>query len=180
MFSGQGVARESSSGHHEVVLEMVRKIAIGLEVAESVAMGVEVTEVRATIMQRRDLYGSTPRTTLDGLQEPELREAARAEPLREAPNCTTTADETGESNSREGVAFRLQIMGVFTLCGLLATLGWGGMTGLIVLISKVWSMEDAREYKDASTNMGSLGSQGRAQLLKPMVISPREESARWE
>ncbi len=72
------------------------------------------------------------------------------------------------------------IMGVFTLCRLLATLGWGGMTGLIVLISKVWPMEDAREYKDATTNTGSLSSQGRVRPLKPAVISPQEERARWE
>jgi hypothetical protein len=107
VFSSQGEAREPSSGHHEVVLEKVRSIVIGLEMAESVAMGVEVTEVRATIIQRWDLYGLTPRTTLDGFRGPELREMARAEPLREAPNCTTTADETGELNAREGVAFGL-------------------------------------------------------------------------
>jgi hypothetical protein len=71
-------------------------------------------------------------------------------------------------------------MGVFTLCGLLATLGWGGMTDLIVLISKVWSVEETREYKDASTNTGSLGGQGQAGPLKPAVISPQEERARRE
>jgi hypothetical protein len=71
-------------------------------------------------------------------------------------------------------------MGVFMLCGLLATLGWEGMTGLLVLISNVWTMEDAKEYRDTSTNMGLLGSQGQSLPLKPAAISLREERARWE
>ncbi len=66
VFSSQGEARESSGGHHEVVLEVVRNMAIGLEMAESVAIGVEVTKVRSTILQRWDWYGPTPRTMLDG------------------------------------------------------------------------------------------------------------------
>ncbi len=71
-------------------------------------------------------------------------------------------------------------MGVLTLCRLLATLGWGGMTGLIVVISKVWSKEEAKEHKDVSTSKGLLNRQGQAQLPRPTVVSPREERARWE
>ncbi len=86
----------------------------------------------------------------------------------------------GELNAREGVAFGLQIMGVFTLCGLLATLGWGSMTGLLVLISKAWPMEDVKEYRDARTNTGLLGSRGQSRPPKPAAVSFREERARWE
>ncbi len=57
------------------------------------------------------------------LRKLEHEKATQAELLGEAPNCTTAADELGEFNAREGVAFGLQIMGVFTLCGFLATLG---------------------------------------------------------
>jgi hypothetical protein len=45
------------------------------------------------------------------------------------------------------------------------------MTGLIVIISKVWPMEEAKEHKDASTSTGSLNRQGQAQLPKPAVVS---------
>jgi hypothetical protein len=180
VLSGQGKAQEPYSGHHETMIEMMRNMAMGLEMAESMARGVEVTKVRATILQGWDWYGPTPRTTSAGPRQPGPPEAARAEALREVPNCTAVADKAGELNAREGIAFGLQIMGVFTLCGLLATLGWGGMTGLIMVISKVWPVEEAREHKDVSTSTGSLDRQSQAQLLKPAVISPREERARLE
>jgi hypothetical protein len=139
---------------------MVRSVAVGLEVAESVTLGVEITEMRAASRQKRDLRSLTPRIMVSVFQRPEGQGAAPAEPLKEMPNCTTTAGESGELNAREGVAFRLQIMGVFMLCGLLATLGWGGMTGLIVLTSKVWPTEDIKEYRDASTNTRLPGGSG--------------------
>ncbi len=116
---------EAHGGHHEVILEVMKNMALGLEMAKSMAIGVEVTKVRATILQRWDWYGPSPRTTSDGLHRPDPRGAARAEPLREAPNCTTATDRAGELNAREGIAFGLQIMGVFTLCGLLAHSGLG-------------------------------------------------------
>jgi hypothetical protein len=162
------------------MLEVMKNMALGLEMAENMAIGVEVTRVRATILQRWNWYGPTPRTMPAGFHQPELREAPRAEPLRETPKCTMVADKTGELNAREGIAFGLQIMGVFMLCGLLTTLGWGGMTGLIVVISKVWPTEEIKEHKDASTSTGSLDKQGQAQLPKPAVVSPLEERGRWE
>jgi hypothetical protein len=33
----------------------------------------------------------------------------------------------------------LQVMGVFTRCGLLAALGWGGLTGILVITTKAWT-----------------------------------------
>jgi hypothetical protein len=84
-------------------------------------------------------------------------------------------DKTGELNAREGIAFGLQIMGVFTLCGLLATLGWGGMTGLIVVTSKIWPSKGVKEHKDVSTSTRSLDGQGQTQQTKAAVMSPREE-----
>jgi hypothetical protein len=87
----------------------------------------------------------------------------KAEPLKEMTNCTMVMDKTGELNAREGIAFGLQIIGVFTLCGILATLGLGGMTGLIVVICKVWPSEEVKEHKDVSNSAGSLNRQGQAQ-----------------
>jgi hypothetical protein len=54
------------------------------------------------------------------------------------------------------------------------------MTDLIVVISKVWPMEEIKENRDASTSMRSLDRQGQAQLPKPAVVSPPEKQARWE
>jgi hypothetical protein len=49
VFSGQGEAQEAHGGHHEVMLEVMKNMALGLEMDESMAIGVEVTKVRATI-----------------------------------------------------------------------------------------------------------------------------------
>ncbi len=58
------------------------------------------------------------------------------------------------------------------------------MTGLLVLISKVWPVKPVKECRDMSTNTGPLGnrgrSRGRSRPLKPAVASFREERARWE
>jgi hypothetical protein len=162
------------------MLEVMRNMALGLEIADGVAIGMEVTKVQATILQRWDWYGAKPGAAMARVHQPRHRRAARAEPLREVPNCTTAVDKTGELNAREGAAFRLQIMGVFTLCGLLATLGWGGMTGLIVVISKIWPSEEVKEHKDVSTSTRSLDGQGQMQQAKAAVMSPQEERARWE
>jgi hypothetical protein len=126
VFMSHGEDRETSNGHHEAMQEMMKNIAVGLEVAESIALGVEVMRMRAVDRRRRDLYDLTSKVMEDVLHKLEHKKVAQAGLPRETPNCTTAVDESGELNAREGVAFGLQIMGVFTLCGFLATLGWGG------------------------------------------------------
>lgn len=170
-------AQQPAGDRHEVLMEVMKSMVMGLKMAEGVAIGAEVTMVRATILRRWDWYGPTPRVTPAWAHQVELPRMAQAEALRDVTNCTAMADKTGEPNAREGIAFGLQIMGVFTLCGLLATLGWGG---LVMVISKAWSVEEVKKLRDVSTSTGSLDRHNRAQLPKPVVISPQEERARWE
>jgi hypothetical protein len=150
------------------------------ELAENIALGMEVLKMKAVDRRRQKLYDLTSKVIEDALHKLEHEKATQAELHEEAPNCTTTAAELGEFNAREGEAFRLQIMGVFTLCGFLATLGWGGMTSVLVLTAKVCASEAVKEYRDTSTNTGVLGSRGQSRPLKPAAVSFREERARWE
>ncbi len=76
VLSGQGKAQEPYSGHHEALIEMMRNMTVGLEMAESMAIGVEVTKVRATILQRWDWYGPTPRVMPARPHQPGTPEAA--------------------------------------------------------------------------------------------------------
>jgi hypothetical protein len=76
--------------------------------------------------------------------------------------------------------FGLQIMGVFTLCGFLATLSWGGVTSVLVLTARAWPTKPIKEFSDASTNTEMPSSRGVNCLPKPTAISFRDERARWE
>ncbi len=180
VFVAHGGAHGASSGHYEALQEVMRNMAVGLEMAESIALGVEVLRMRAVDRRRQELYDLTSKVIENALRKLEHEKSTQAELLGEAANCTTAADELGEFNAREGVAFGLQIMGVFTLCRFLATLGWGGMSGLLVLIAKVWPVKPVKECRDVSTNTGVLGSQGQSRPLKPSAVSFREKRARWE
>jgi hypothetical protein len=173
-------AWKTSGGQNEVLQEVMRNMAMGLELAENIALGMEVLRMRAVDRQKQKLYNLTSKVIEDALRKLEHEKATQAELREEAPNCTTTTAELGEFNVREGVALRLQIMGVFTLCGFLATLGWGGMTSILVLTAKVWPMKPVKECRDASTNTGVLGSRGRSRSLKPAEVSLREGRVRWE
>jgi hypothetical protein len=62
--------------------------------------------------------------------------------------------KAGELNARKDVIFGLQIMGVFRLCGVLATLGWGGITSILVMTAKAWTTKPIKESLDVSTNTG--------------------------
>ncbi len=61
----------------------------------------------------------------------ELEEEKKAQigVAEKPPNCTAVLSELRELAARKDVMLGLQIMGVFTLCGVLATLGWGGGGG---------------------------------------------------
>jgi hypothetical protein len=174
MFVTHGEAWETSSRHHKILQEVVRNIAVGLELTENIALSIKILRMRAVDRQRQKLYDLTSKVIKDALRKLEHEKATQAELHEEAPNCTTTAAELGEFNAREGVAFGLQIMGVFTLCGFLATLGWGGMTSVLVLTAKVWPVKPVKEYRDTSTNTGVLGSRGQSSSLLRSASERRE------
>ncbi len=88
--------------------------------------------------------------------------------------------KSGELNAREGMISGLQIMGVFTLCGALATLSWGGVTSMLVMTAKAWATKPIKESLDESTNTETLSNNGTNRLLKPATVSFRDKRTRWE
>jgi hypothetical protein len=114
MFMPHGVARKTDSGHHEVLQEVLRGVAVGLELAESMALGVELSRMRVIAQRKQKLYDLTSKVIEDALHKLVHENGTQAELREGLPNCTTTATDLGEFNAREGVAFGLQIMGVFT------------------------------------------------------------------
>jgi hypothetical protein len=175
IFMPWGEAREADSGHHEVLQEVLRSVAMGLELAENIALGVELSRMRAVDQHKQKLYDLTLKVIENALRKLENEKGAQMEFREGSPNCTTMATDLGEFNAREGVAFGLQIMGVFTLCGFLATLGWGEMTSVLVLTATAWPAKPIKESRDVSTHTGVLGNRRRSRPLKPATVSFREE-----
>jgi hypothetical protein len=69
-------------------------------------------------------------------------------------------------------------MGVFALCGLLVTLGWGGNDRCSGLASRLWTSKKVRYSTDASTSMSEDESRGEARAFRPATLSFRDERAR--
>jgi hypothetical protein len=180
IFMPCGEAREADSGHHEVLQEVLRSVVVGLELAEHIALSMELLRMRAIDRRKRKLYDLMSKVIEDALRKLDYEKGAQVELREGPPSCTTPVTDLGEFNAMEGVAFGLQIMGVFTLCGFLATLGWGGMTSVLVLTAKAWPAKPIKESRDTSTNTRVIGSRRRSRPLKPAAVSFREERARWE
>jgi hypothetical protein len=71
-------------------------------------------------------------------------------------------------------------MGVFTVCDLLASLGWEGVNSVLVITSKVWSPEKPVSSMDVSTSMSELKPEGSDAGPKPAALSFRDKRARLE
>jgi hypothetical protein len=71
-------------------------------------------------------------------------------------------------------------MGVFTLCGLLAILGWRGVTSSLVIASRTWVLRGPDGSADAYTSTSDLRPQGDATGLKPATLSFQDERVRLE
>jgi hypothetical protein len=99
----------------------------------------ELIELEKTIRRRQKLLDLTSREIEEGMlkleEEKKAMEKKKVQ-AEEQVNCTATGIEPESLTvKREGVP-GLQIMGVFTLCGLLAPLGWGGLTSILVIMAK--------------------------------------------
>jgi hypothetical protein len=166
---------------YEVLQGLLKGMAAGVEFAESVAVSVELLKIREASQGRQRLFDLTSRVIEDALRKLERKRSAQMELAGTQPNCTTIVAELGELNMGKEVIFRLQIMGVFTLCYFLATLGWGrGVTSILVITAKAWSTEPIKESMDASTNTDVPGNRGISRPLKPAAVSFRDKRARWE
>jgi hypothetical protein len=74
----------------------------------------------------------------------------------------------------------LQVMGVFTLCGVLAALVWGGVTSILVVTARAWRKKPPSEEIDVSTSTDEVAPSGLVRPLKLVVLSFRDERMRWE
>jgi hypothetical protein len=103
------------------------------------------------------------------------------ERIREEPaNCTMAMADPETLVAKEARVPGLQVMGVFTLCGLLAALGWGGLTGILVITTKAWTTRPPSEATDTSTSTEEAAPGGPVCPLKQAALSFRDERARWE
>jgi hypothetical protein len=95
----------------------------------------ELMELEKTIRRKQKLLDLTSRETEDGIGMPKLEQEkkvveekrAQAELAEEPINCTAAMDESERLIMKRGEMSGLQVMGIFTLCGLLEILGWGGV-----------------------------------------------------
>jgi hypothetical protein len=123
---------------------LLKSVAMGLELVESVAMGVELVELEKTIQQRQKLLDLMSRVIEDGIIKLGQEKKAQAELAEKPPNCRTVTGDSGELAARKDVVFGLQMMGVFTLCGVLATLSWGEVTSILVIMAKAWTTKPSQ------------------------------------
>jgi hypothetical protein len=123
ILTSQGEASKTENMHYKVLQGLLKGGAAGVELAESVAVGVELSKMREASQRRRKRSNLTFRIVEDGLRELEYGRNTVMELNETLFNCTATATNPRELNAGKEVMFGLQIMGVFTLCGLLATLG---------------------------------------------------------
>ncbi len=155
-------------------------MATVLELVESMAVGVELVELGKTIQRRQRLPNLTSRVIENGIIKLGQEKKAQAELAEKPLNCTTVTGKSGEPATRKDMIFGLQMMGVFTLCNVLATLGWGGVTSILDILARAWTTKPPKESTDASTNTDMPGNRRVNQPLKPTSVSFRDERARWE
>jgi hypothetical protein len=99
---------------------------------------------------------------------------------KEPANCTENSTWPEGQVKKESRISGLQVMGVFTLYGLLASLVWGVVTSVLVITSKVWSAEKPVSSMDVSTSMRELKPEGSDAGPKPAALSFRGERVRLE
>jgi hypothetical protein len=143
----------------------------------------ELIELEKTIRRRQKLLDLISREIEVGMlkleEEKKAMEKKRAQ-VDEPINCMMTVIEPESLTvKREGVP-GLQIMGVFTLCRLLAALGWGGVTSILVNTAKAWTTKTPSKSTDVSTSTGELAAGNTARSFKPATLSFRNERARWK
>jgi hypothetical protein len=95
----------------------------------------------------------------------------------EPANCTMMATEPEGLTTKEDGIPGLQIMGVFTLCGLLVAPGWGGCDQHPGCHSKGVDTKTPQQRRRCEYQHGR-GSA--TQPFKPTVLSFRDERTRWE
>lgn len=86
----------------------------------------ELAELEKTVWRRQMLLDLTSGEIEEGLRKLEMEKGRMEEERTQAEesiNCTETVNAP-ESQATARIS-GLQVMGVFTLCDLLATLGWG-------------------------------------------------------
>jgi hypothetical protein len=118
---------------------MLEEVAQGIEErqAEMVRMfknnsekHAELAEVEKNIKRRQTLLDITSRGVKESMprlaeDRKRMEKGTRDE---ESGNCTESPGLWERPEEKRVKASGLKVMGVFTLCGVLATLGWGGVT----------------------------------------------------
>jgi hypothetical protein len=147
------------------------------------AKRMELIELEKTVWRRQMLLDLTSREIEEGMlklkEEKEKMEVEKVQ--REEPaNCTVVMTAPEKLVAGEARIPGLQVMGVFTLFGVLAALVWGGVTSILVVTPRAWTIKPPSEAIDASTSTDEVAPSGLVRPLKPAVLSFRDERMRWE
>jgi hypothetical protein len=118
----------------------------------------ELIEQEKTIRRRQKLLDLTSREIEEGKlkleEEKKTMDKERVQADEPSNSMATVIEPESLTGKREGVP-GWQIMGVFTLCGLLALLGCGGMTSMLDIMAKAWTTKTHSKSTDMSTSTGS-------------------------
>jgi hypothetical protein len=99
----------------------------------------ELIELEKTNQRRQMLLELTSMEIEEGMLklEEERKKMEEERTQGEEPaDCTMMTTDAEELVTKEAGMPRLQIMGVFTLCGLLTVLSWGNVTSILVVTAK--------------------------------------------
>jgi hypothetical protein len=169
----QGLLENVAMGIEEKQAEM-RKMDQSLS-----AKKMELIELEKTIRRRQMLLDLMSREIEEGmLRLKEEKRIMEEKKMREEEpaNYTMVAGEPEELTARRDGIPGLQIMGVFTLCGLLVALDWGGVTSILVATAKAWTTKPLNK----GTSTGELSAGNAMSPFKPATLSFRDERPRWE
>jgi hypothetical protein len=142
----------------------------------------ELIELEKTIRRRLILLDLTSREIEEGmlkLKEEKEKMKEEKDQREEPTNCTETIT-VPERLAAEGAGISgMQFMGVFTLCSLLAALGWGGMTSTLITAARACTTKPPSEAADASTSKDEVVPGSHPCPPKPAVLSFWDERTRW-
>ncbi len=144
---------------YEGIQGLLENVAMGIEEKQAEmrekdkslsAKRMELTELEKTIQRRQMLLDLTSKEIEEGMLrlEEEKKKIEERKIWEEEPaNCTTMATEPEGLTTKEDGIPGLQIMGVFTLCGLLAALSCGGVTSILVATAKAWTTKPPQQRR---------------------------------
>jgi hypothetical protein len=173
----QSILEDVAQGIEERPAEMER---MAKDIMDSHA---ELMEVEKNIKRRQTLLVMTSREVKEDMlrvrEEKQRMGEARAR-SEEPSNCTEVPVRQEQLEEKGVKVSGLKVVGVFTLCRVLAVLGWGGVTSVLVTTAKIWPTSLLALSEDASISMSELRPGGGKLSSRLAALSFKDKRARAE